>query len=283
MALVVMCGRPCSGKTRRAEELEAYVKEEAPEMDVVVLNEERLGLSREAYETSGSEKMHRQEFEAAVERALGSGTVVICDTLNYIKGVRYQLYCAAKALALPSCVVWTDADDDAAAEWNDAAADGSPRYPPDVFDDLWSRFEAPDARKRWDKPLFVVRPDDPLPAAPIAAYILHNAAPVVPNASTQNAPAPSSSFVSQLDAHTRTIVNAVIAWSSRGGMPGEPIVVDDPSSPGSTLSLVLAVPVVAAQLRRARKQYLKAVQLTPPEPGHIGATFVDFLSAALNP
>ena len=31
--------------------------------------------------------------------------IVIADGLNYIKGFRYQLYCEAKALQTPSCVV----------------------------------------------------------------------------------------------------------------------------------------------------------------------------------
>ena len=40
-----------------------------------------------------------------MKRALGKDTIVIADGLNYIKGFRYQLYCEAKAVQTPSCVV----------------------------------------------------------------------------------------------------------------------------------------------------------------------------------
>jgi tRNA uridine 5-carbamoylmethylation protein Kti12 len=42
---------------------------------------------------------------SAVKRLLGRDDIVIADGLNYIKGFRYQLYCEAKALQTPSCVV----------------------------------------------------------------------------------------------------------------------------------------------------------------------------------
>jgi protein KTI12 len=42
---------------------------------------------------------------SAVKRLLSRDDIVIADGLNYIKGFRYQLYCEAKALQTPSCVV----------------------------------------------------------------------------------------------------------------------------------------------------------------------------------
>ena len=40
-----------------------------------------------------------------MERALNKKDVVIADAGNYIKGFRYQLYCIARALSTPHCVV----------------------------------------------------------------------------------------------------------------------------------------------------------------------------------
>lgn len=40
-----------------------------------------------------------------MERHLSKETVVILDSLNYIKGYRYELYCIARALRTPNCVV----------------------------------------------------------------------------------------------------------------------------------------------------------------------------------
>lgn len=57
------------------------------------------------YREARTEKDARAEEYSAVKRALGRDTIVIADGLNYIKGFRYQLYCEAKAMQTPSCVV----------------------------------------------------------------------------------------------------------------------------------------------------------------------------------
>lgn len=55
---------------------------------------------------------------SAVSRVLTSDAVVIVDALNYIKGFRYQLYCEAKAVPTPSCVVRVGASVEQCREWN---------------------------------------------------------------------------------------------------------------------------------------------------------------------
>lgn len=45
MPLIVMCGHPCSGKTRRAEELKAHF-EKNMERQVHVVGDEALGVDR---------------------------------------------------------------------------------------------------------------------------------------------------------------------------------------------------------------------------------------------
>jgi protein KTI12 len=52
-----------------------------------------------------SEKPARGAFYSAIQRALSKDDIVIADGMNYIKGFRYQLYCEAKALSTPHCVV----------------------------------------------------------------------------------------------------------------------------------------------------------------------------------
>lgn len=44
---------------------------------------------------------------SAVERLLSREDIVIADGMNYIKGFRYQLYCVARAISTPHCVVST--------------------------------------------------------------------------------------------------------------------------------------------------------------------------------
>ena len=44
-------------------------------------------------------------FRSHVEKNLTSKNVVILDTLNYIKGLRYELYCLARTAKSTNCVV----------------------------------------------------------------------------------------------------------------------------------------------------------------------------------
>lgn len=70
------------------------------------VNDQSLGISRDVYREARSEKDARAEEYSAVKRALGGDVIVVADGLNYIKGFRYQLYCEAKAVQTPSCVVF---------------------------------------------------------------------------------------------------------------------------------------------------------------------------------
>lgn len=74
-------------------------------LTVCHINDQSLGVSRDVYREARSEKDARAEEYSAVKRALGKDVIVIADGLNYIKGFRYQLYCEAKAVQTPSCVV----------------------------------------------------------------------------------------------------------------------------------------------------------------------------------
>jgi protein KTI12 len=54
---------------------------------------------------SRSEKLARATLFAAVQRHISRDTILIIDSLNYIKGFRYQLYCAAREFKLRVCTV----------------------------------------------------------------------------------------------------------------------------------------------------------------------------------
>jgi hypothetical protein len=72
---------------------------------VHLINDQTLGVSRAVYHTARAEKDARAEEYSAVKRVLSRDDIVIADGMNYIKGFRYQLYCEAKAVSTPSCVV----------------------------------------------------------------------------------------------------------------------------------------------------------------------------------
>ena len=66
---------------------------------------------------------------------------------------RYELWCIARAAAARYCVLQCSAPRETAEAWN-AVRPPAEAYSETVFADLWSRYEEPDSRNRWDKPLF---------------------------------------------------------------------------------------------------------------------------------
>ena len=87
-------------------------------------------------------------------RAQDSCTGQGCDDTQYN---RYELWCVARAVGAKYCVVYCATTAETARTWN-AARNEADAYTHAVFEDLARRFEAPDSRNRWDKPLYEVLP-----------------------------------------------------------------------------------------------------------------------------
>jgi protein KTI12 len=110
MALITLAGLPSSGKSARAQQIRAALETRLKEYNgpisrVAVLSDHSLGILPSAYDDSALEKPARGTLFAAVQRDLATDTILILDSLNYIKGFRYQLYCAAREMKLRTCTV----------------------------------------------------------------------------------------------------------------------------------------------------------------------------------
>lgn len=106
MALIVLSGLPCSGKSSVAEAIAADLRaRDTLSMKIQIVNDETVNVQRTAYATQKSEKPARAAILAAVARSLARDTIVICDGMNYIKGFRYQLFCAAREINARVCTV----------------------------------------------------------------------------------------------------------------------------------------------------------------------------------
>ena len=171
MALVVLSGLPCSGKSTAAAELAALVEElsggegEAPLRAVVVDDVacEALGGRAAVYGAMVREKDARAALRSAVDRAMSPSSVVLVDAMNAIKGYRYELWCIARAAGARYCVLHCDAraaDCERRNARRRQQGVGGDCWPAPVLQDLCARFERPDARNRWDKPLFTLHADD---------------------------------------------------------------------------------------------------------------------------
>ncbi|GFR52741.1 hypothetical protein Agub_g15352 [Astrephomene gubernaculifera] len=156
MPLVVLSGQPCSGKSGIASKLAALFEQAG--LTVELIDEPSLHLDRNAaYSGTVNEKNTRAKLRSGVERVVGRKGVTLLDSINNIKGYRYELWCVARAAGTRYCMVHVDTDLATCRAWNEARPEGE-RYRREIFDDLAGRFERPDARNRWDAPLFTLHP-----------------------------------------------------------------------------------------------------------------------------
>ena len=131
MALILVTGFPCVGKTSFCGNLKKALCEKFPSKRVCVVGEELLHiLKSSSYGESSLEKSTRGSLKSAVERELNMDTIVIADSLNYIKGYRYELYCIARSQRVVSCCVYVEADDNSSNTWNAARTDD--KYPDEM-------------------------------------------------------------------------------------------------------------------------------------------------------
>ncbi|KAA8590116.1 hypothetical protein FQN60_014050 [Etheostoma spectabile] len=188
MPLIVMCGYPCSGKTQKAEELKVYF-ERNTDRKVHIVGDGALGVEKNT--VYAGKKLNKDD-------------IVILDSLNYIKGYRYELFCLIKHAQTPHCLVYCLTSDEVSSTWN-ANREAAEQFTQEIFDALVLRFEAPDSRNRWDSPLFTILKDDALPYEAISDALFKRKAPP-PNQSTQSQPLSSANFLYELDKITQDVL-----------------------------------------------------------------------------
>ncbi|XP_069480849.1 protein KTI12 homolog isoform X2 [Ambystoma mexicanum] len=254
MPLVILCGFPCSGKSQRVQELQEQLLQTGTRK-VQVVGDEVLGVDRNSvYADSRKEKELRGALRAEVERKLNKEDVVILDSLNYIKGYRYELYCLIKHTQTPHCLIHCLTSPEVSSEWNNKRQPEN-QYSQEIFDALVKRFEAPDSRNRWDSPLFSLQKDDPLPFEDLCNAIFHRKAPP-PNQSTQTA-----------------LLNA-----QKTSVPGDLIVV-----PGANEKIELTRNLGMAELQKARRQFISYTKMHPNENiSQVANMFVQYLNKSIH-
>ncbi|KAI8062540.1 elongator complex associated protein Kti2 [Gongronella butleri] len=280
MPLIILTGYPSSGKSKRSKEVADYLSarlaEEKKPFKIQTISDDDLHVPKAAYKDAREEKKARGAMLSAVERSLSKDTIVIADGLNYIKGFRYQLYCVARALSTPHCVIYAGAPASQAKEWNQARGDQG--YDPQVFDELVTRYEEPDGRNRWDSPLFTVIYDDAsIPGDAIWDAVIMKKPPP-PNLSTVSRPVSDTNYVYELDRITLEIINAIVEGQRDFGAGGLPMVVPNASekvvNPARSLTL--------SELRRLRKQFVSINKVrTTLDTSLLGNMFVEYLNTNL--
>ncbi|KAF1962213.1 RNA polymerase II elongator complex subunit [Byssothecium circinans] len=291
MPLVLISGYPSSGKTTRALQLKDFVETKiasadarASKLRVHLINDQSLGVSRSVYHTAKAEKDARAEEYSAVKRVLSRDDIVIADGPNYIKGFRYQLYCEAKAVQTPSCVVKVHIGTPAekCREINtrllaDKQNDGG--YEEEDFENLIFRYEEPNGMTRWDSPLFTVLDEDETPPFDQIWEALvgsdGKAKFVRPNQATVLKPATEQNYLYELDKTTSDILAQITTYQKdHPGEGGGEVIIPEVSKPIS----LPANPMTLPQLQRIRRQFITLNRQHNFSKSRIKEVFVGYLN-----
>tara|TARA_R110002060_G_scaffold43142_1_gene54608 strand:- start:533 stop:1222 length:690 start_codon:yes stop_codon:yes gene_type:complete len=225
-----------------------------------------------------------------VKRVLSDKDIVILDGANYIKGWRYQLYCEAKAVRTPHCVVHVGTAVENARSVNEErlAKDGEVReedlpYEKECWENLVYRYEEPNGFTRWDSPLFTVVWEDELPPCEAIWESLvgsENGKKVVrPNQATVLKAPSSEDYLYELDKATQGILNKILEWAKdHPGEGGGEVNVGD-----ATEELVVdlpANPIGLPALQRLRRQFISLNRRDAVPVKRIKESFVGYLNDA---
>lgn len=275
MPLIILTGFPSSGKSTAAQKLENFFKEK--EKTVHIVSEELLlgGLNKnDIFADSKHEKDVRGRIKSEVVRLLNKDNVVICDGLNYIKGFRYELYCASKSVKTTQVTVQCDLCDADVSDLNVTRPDNH-QYSDQILKELIQRYEAPISSNRWDSPLFLVLKDGNVNCDDIFDSLFNKKAPA-PNQSTQNAPLSNTNFVYELDKQTQAVVSAIMDAQKTCGVGVEIIV------PGSSEKVNLNRQYTLPELARTKRQFLVfARQKSCQDVSKLSTMFVQYINANL--
>lgn len=299
MALVVICGQPCSGKSKAALCLAVALKESGLNQIVRVIDETSFHLDRnESYANMPAEKNLRGVLRSEVDRSVSKDSVIIVDSLNSIKGYRYELWCLARAAGIRYCVLFCDAEETHCRKWNEERREkGEAAYSDKIFEDLVRRFETPERRNRWDSPMFELWPHkegiEKTSAAILDAvsYLTKKAdaksrdvKTLQPTIATQNTRFSEANSLYELDRATQEVISAIVEAQSQAlGGPLNGVSVAQ-GLPPINISRSVGLP----ELRRLRRTFIKLTGQTslsgrppPSDADSAKRMFVDYLNREL--
>lgn len=248
-----------------------------------------MSISRTVYDLSNvpahersanaSEKNARAALYGAVKRILSDKDIVILDGLNYIKGWRYQLYCEAKEVRTPSCILQIGCAVDRAKQVNEErlakklateaddgdkvpGADDEP-YEPANWENLVFRYEEPNPMTRWDSPLFtLIWEDDQEQTRKVFDDIWdtiagENRKVVRPNQSTvQRTRDVGVDYLYILDRETQDIVKRILDQQGEEGAVEVKIPLSAPDQENLIVELPGGKKIGLPQLQRLRRAFI---------------------------
>lgn len=280
MPLITVTGLPCLGKTLLVNKLVTYLESKINEaksnnlpgsdFNIIVHSDDSLGIQRQTYKESLTEKAARGALISAIKRDISQKNIVILDSLCYIKGFRYQLFCEAKLVKTPLLTIHTLASLEECLENNKT----SQAWDDQLIKELAMRYEEPDGRNRWDSPLFpvVVKEDE---APDVWNVLLGSKDPMKTNNATAPLRASLGDYLQELEQVTQDIVRKVMEYQK--DFSGGRVEVSE----GVFVDLPLRT-VSVAELGRVRRGFVSLNRVRGVERSRIGVVFAEYLEKALS-
>lgn len=278
MPLIVIVGAPCAGKTTYAGKIKEYLQKEK-QAEVILVNEENLGLNKmDFYKDSNSEKMLRAKLKSEVEKWLDDKRFVIMDSLNYIKGYRYELYCLVRNFKTTLCVIYlprsldfclnnnnkivsinsekeiTDNLEVKLDSLNIAKEEINQVYKEDMLKDLYSRMEEPIAKNRWDSPLYQIYQDEEVPYEEIHTNLVSGKRPAYA-ISTHTEKQFDSNYLQELESSCGEINNQILAQQSS----------DNTIIKIETSFIYLKKSFSGTEMKKIKQEFIKICKMHPPK------------------
>ena len=236
-----------------------------------------------------------------MKRVLSNKDIVILDGANYIKGWRYQLYCEAKAVKTPHCVIHIGTPVSRARGVNDerlASRNGGGLnvilngevgqeimpYESECWENLVYRYEEPNAMARWDSPLFTVLWEDETPPydaiwdTVVGSEAEGGKKTIRPNQATVLKAPSSENYLYELDRSTQVILNRILRWATdHPGEGGGEVSVSEDGGEGLVVDLPTN-PVGLPALQRLRRQFMSMNRQNAVSMKRIRESFVRYLN-----
>lgn len=307
MPLILFTGFPCSSKTTYAQNLrellEAKIAAEPSLANFTVAyhSDETLGITHLSYTDSQSEKSARSKIISVVKRNLSKTCVVILDSLNYIKGLRYQLHCEAKNSSTTYCLIYCMVSLDNMNRWN--VNKGTEKmWNETLIQQLVQRYEEPNPATRWDSPLFsLLAGEDKLDIIEQGIYraifphlycdstdrdmkkLLQN---MRPSGAIMIKPASHVNQVQVLDFETQKVVRQIMEYVKTNVVSGNIRVIvsdsQDVNDPACCFVELVGGHTSMAQLQRIRRQFVQMNKLRNLEKDRIVPLFTEYLNKNLH-
>lgn len=282
MPLIIFTGFPSLGKTRSAIKLRNFFEDKINLLNSNELNEkftltycsdnELISLTSN-YKNSKSEKILREKQISIIKNKISKTNFVILDSLAYIKGFRYQLYCESKNAQTSHCVIYMINSKENCVKWNENRKLDE-RWNSELLHEICYRYEEPNSNNKWDSPLITVDSEQGISVEQLEEIwgIIHKKKKIIQNACSIKPMNISHNYLQNLNKITQDTVNNILESQQ----------IDNFNVDNFKTIMKVSESSNLAQIQKIRKSFISLNRTRVIPESNIQSIFIDFLKKNLN-